>query len=87
MGSQVPQFLRARLQLVDALHAAIHLACELDPVRCAESATCRQVLPIMPDAIPQQQAIDAMGLDDLCRQVAEVLADRALHSFFRISSS
>jgi hypothetical protein len=82
MGSQVPQFLHGRLELVDALQAPVHVAGELHPVRGAESATCRQVLPILPDTIAKQEAIDAMGLNDLCRQVAEVLADRTLHSFF-----
>jgi len=85
--NSVPEFLRTRLERVDALQPTIHLAGELDPVTSTKTASCWQALPIHSDAIAQQEAVDSMGLDDLSRQVAEVFADRALHRLLRISPS
>ena len=83
----VPKLLLLRLQHVDALHAAVHPAGQLDPVVGAEPTSTGEVGSVLLDAVAQQQAVDPLRLDHLGGEVTEVAVDRPLHSFLAVPSS
>ena len=81
------KLLLARLQAIDALHASVHPAGQLDPVVRAEPTSRWEVGSVLLDAVAQQQAVDALRLDHLGGEVTEVAVDRPLDSFLAVPSS